>query len=224
VLESLLILYLCKPAEEAQHLYTKAQVMAEEKELEPMARKISDEHDFLIGQLDLWRKFTTKLPSILEIFELTRIEDMLSQMLRKGVVLPSEVVKEDEKPVIISIFTESGEIVFSEKLFDDLEEDILERILPQMKTQLEGEAVNETASRGRLYDYSYILRKIDTLFFCYFFVGKSYSAIHKLEKFSRILNESGNIWERLVTFSQSGSNLNYEERNFIARSIDNIFI
>ncbi|MCG3221742.1 MAG: tetratricopeptide repeat protein, partial [Candidatus Heimdallarchaeota archaeon] len=50
-------------AEGAQHLYTKAQVMAEEKELEPMARKISDEHDFLIGQLDLWKKFTTKLPS-----------------------------------------------------------------------------------------------------------------------------------------------------------------
>jgi tetratricopeptide (TPR) repeat protein len=182
-------------AEGAQHLYTEAQAMAEEKELELMARKISDEHDFLIGQLDLWEKFTTKLPSILEIFELTRIEDMLSQMLRKGVVLPSEV-----------------------------ENDIIERILPEMKTQIEEETDYKTSRRGRLYDYSYILRKIDKLFFCYYFVGKSYPAIHKLEKFSRILNEASKIWERLVTFSQSGLSLNYEERNFIASSIDNIFI
>ncbi len=210
-------------AEGAQHLYTKAQVMAEEKELEPMARKISDEHDFLIGQLDLWKKFTTKLPSILELFELTRIEDMLSQMLRKGVVLPSEIEKEDEQPVLISIFTESGELLFSEKLFDTLEDDIIERILPEMKTQIEEETDYKTSRRGRLYDYSYILRKIDKLFFCYYFVGKSYSAIHKIEKFSRILNEASKIWERLVTFSQTGSNLNFEERNFIASSIDNIF-
>jgi len=198
--------------------------MAEEKGLEPMARKISDEHDFLISQLDLWRKFTTKLPSILEILELSRIEDVLSQMLKKGVVLPSEVEKDDEQPVLISIFTESGDLLFSEKLFDALEDEIIERILPEMKTQIDEEIDYKSARRGRLYDYSYILRKIDTLFFCYYFVGKSYPAINRLEKFSRILNESRKIWERLVTFSQTRLNLNYEERNFIASSIDNIFI
>ncbi|MCG3221741.1 MAG: hypothetical protein H7641_10210, partial [Candidatus Heimdallarchaeota archaeon] len=201
----------------------KAQAMAEDKGLEPMARKISDEHDFLIGQLDLWKKFTTKLPSILEILELTRIEDVLSQMLKKGIVLSSDVVEEDEQPVLISIFTESGELLFSERLFDTLEDDIIERILPEMKTQIEEETDYKTSRRGRLYDYSYILRKIDTLFFCYYFVGKSYSAIHKLEKFSRVLNGSSKIWKRLVNFSQSGLSLNYEERNFIARSIDRIF-
>ncbi len=211
-------------AEEAQHLYTNAQRLAEEKGLDLMARKISDEHDFLIGQLDLWKKFTTKLPSILEILELSRIEDVLSQMLKKGVVLPSEVEKDDEQPVLISIFTESGDLLFSEKLFDALEDDIIERILPEMKTQIEEEIDYKSARRGRLYDYSYILRKIDTLFFCYYFVGKSYPAINKLEKFSSILHESSTIWERLITFSQSGSTLNFEERNFIARSIDNIFI
>ncbi|MEE9411239.1 MAG: tetratricopeptide repeat protein, partial [Candidatus Heimdallarchaeota archaeon] len=211
-------------AEEAQQLYLKAQTMAEEKELEPMARKISAEHDFLIGQLDLWKKFTTKLPSIVEILELTKIEDMLSQMLKKGVVLPSEVEREDEKPVIIFIFSESGEILFSEKLLDTLEDDIIERILPELKIQIEEEKHHELISRGRLYDYSYLLKKIDTLFFCYFFVGKSFSAIHKLEKFSRTLNETSSIWERLVTFSQSGLNLNYEERRSITVFIDNIFL
>ncbi len=211
-------------AEEAQQLYLKAQTMAEEKELEPMARKISAEHDFLIGQLDLWKKFTTKLPSIVEILELTKIEDMLSQMLKKGVVLPSEVEREDEKPVIIFIFSESGEILFSEKLLDTLEDDIIERILPELKIQIEEEKHHELISRGRLYDYSYLLKKIDTLFFCYFFVGKSFSAIHKLEKFSRTLNETSSIWERLVTFSKSGLNLNYEERRSITVFIDNIFL
>lgn len=211
-------------AEEAQRLYFNAQVMAEEKGLNLMARKISDEHDFLISQLDLWRKFTTKLPSIVEILELTRIEDMLSQMLKKGVVLPAEVEKEDEKPVIIFIFTEFGEILFSEKLMDTLEDDIIERILPEMKTQIEEETNHKTARRGRLYDYSYILRRIDTLFFSYFFVGKSFAAIHKLDDFSRILNESGSIWERLVSFSKSGLNLNYEERRSITGFIDNTFL
>ncbi|MHA1552535.1 MAG: hypothetical protein ACTSQC_11385, partial [Candidatus Heimdallarchaeaceae archaeon] len=211
-------------AEEAQHLYANAQRLAEEKGLELMARKISNEHDFLIGQLDLWKKFTTKLPSILEILELSRIEDVLRKKKKKGVVLPSEVEKEDEQPVLISIFTEYGELLFSEKLFDALEDDILERILPEMKTQIEEEIDHKTARRGRMYDYSYILRKIDTLFFCYYFVGKSYSAIHKVEEFSRILNESISIWERLVTSSKSGLILNYEERNSINSFIDNIFL
>ncbi|MHA1447357.1 MAG: hypothetical protein ACTSSN_11735, partial [Candidatus Heimdallarchaeaceae archaeon] len=152
------------------------------------------------------------------------IEDMLSQMLKKGVVLPAEVEKEDEKPVIIFIFTEFGEILFSEKLMDTLEDDIIERILPEMKTQIEEEINHKTARRGRLYDYSYILRKIDTLFFSYFFVGKSFAAIHKLDDFSRILNKSGSIWERLVSFSKSGLNLNYEERRSITGFIDNTFL
>ncbi len=211
-------------AEEAQRLYINAQMMAEEKGLELMARKISNEHDFLIGQLDLWRKFTTKLPSIVEILELTRIEDMLDQMLKKGVVLPSEVEKEDEKPVIVFISTESGEILFSEKLLDTLEDDIIERILPEMKTQIEEETDSKIVKRGRLYDYSYILKKIDTLFFCYFFVGKSFSAIHKLEEFSRIINEIKSIWERLIIFSKTGLNLNYEERRTITNFIDTIFL
>ncbi|MFW9852959.1 MAG: tetratricopeptide repeat protein [Candidatus Thorarchaeota archaeon] len=209
--------------EKAQKLFMKTQIIAEEKDLELMARKISAEHDFLIGQLDLWEKFTSKLPSIVEILELTKIEDMLKQMLKRAVVLPSEVETEDEKPVIIFIFTESGEILFSEKLLDTLEDEIIEKILPEMKIQIEKEIDYNTARRGRLYDYSYILRKLDTLFFCYFFIGKSYSAIHRLEEFSRILLDSSSIWEKLVTSNQTGLSLNFEERMIITDFLDNIF-
>ena len=211
-------------AEEAQRLYVKAQSIAETKDLNHMARKISDEHDFLISQLDLWKKFTTKLPSIGEILELSRIEDMLSQMLKKGVVLPSEVETKDENPAIIFIFTESGEILFTEKLTDSVEDEIIKKILPEMKERIEEKTDSDIVKRGRIYDYSYILKKLDTLFFCYFFVGKSFSAIPKLEEFSRIINEIKSVWERLITFSKTGLNLNYEERRTITKSIDNIFL
>ncbi len=211
-------------AEEAQHLYTVAQAMAEDKDLDLMARKISDEHDFLIGQLDLWKKFITKLPSIQEILELTRIEDMLSQMLRKGVVLPSEVETEDESPAIIFIFSETGEILFSEKLADTVQDEIISTILPELKERITGESEFEIVKRGRLYDYAYILKKLDTLFFSYFFVGKSFSAIHKLEEFSGIMNETKNVWERLITSGRRGSKLDFEERRMITNYIDNIFV
>ena len=78
--------------------------------------------------------------------------------------------------------------------------------------------------RGRLYDYSYIMKEVDTLIFCYFFVGKSYQAIKKLEEFSRILNEASNLWTHLITSSKTSLSLNFEERKSITSFIDEIFL
>jgi DNA-binding PadR family transcriptional regulator len=211
-------------AEEAQLLYAKAQSIAEEKELEFMARKISAEHDFLIDQLDLWKKFTTKLPSILEILELTRIEDMLNQMLRKGVIFPSEVEQKDEEPSLIIILTESGEILFTEKITKTIEDELIARIHPEIRTRIEEELEFEIIKRGRLYDYSYIIKKADSLFFCYFFIGKSYQAIKRLDEFSKILSETSTIWNQLVTISKTDLQLNFEERRSITSFIDDIFL
>ena len=211
-------------AEKAQEYYIKAQSIAEEKDLEFMARQISAEHDFLIGQLDLWKKFTAKLPSIVEILELTRIEDMLNQMLKKGVVRPSEIIQEFEDPALIFILSESGEILFTEKIAETIGDELIARVLPEIRTRIEEESGFEIVKRGKLYDYSYIIKLADSLFFCYFFVGKSYQAIKRLEEFSSVLIETSAIWNQLLTSSKSDLTLNFEERKSITSFIDKIFL
>ncbi|NPD88991.1 MAG: hypothetical protein HGN29_09705 [Asgard group archaeon] len=82
----------------------------------------------------------------------------------------------------------------------------------------------DIVKRGKLYDYSYIMKQLDSLFFCYFFVGKSFHAIKRLDEFSNILSETSNIWNKLVTISKTDLQLNFEERRSITSFIDEIFL
>ena len=84
--------------EKARNLLIQAQVIAEEKGLEKLARKISNEHDQLLEQLDLWEELIAKDVSIAERVKVANLEELVGWMARKREI---EVDEQEEDPIMI---------------------------------------------------------------------------------------------------------------------------
>lgn len=69
--------------EKAQELLSKAQKIAEEKDLQQLLTKVSDEQVIVLEQLSRWDIFGDKKPSMSERIKLAQLEDLLNRLLYK---------------------------------------------------------------------------------------------------------------------------------------------
>ncbi|MHA1911247.1 MAG: tetratricopeptide repeat protein, partial [Candidatus Kariarchaeaceae archaeon] len=108
---------------EARSLLSQAQMIAEEKGLERLARKISSEHDHLLEQMDQWDELIAKDASIAERVKIANLEELVGWMARKREIKIEE--KEDE-PVMILLVSDSGLPIYSKHFGQERElQDIL---------------------------------------------------------------------------------------------------
>ncbi|MCK5410313.1 MAG: tetratricopeptide repeat protein, partial [Candidatus Heimdallarchaeota archaeon] len=115
--------------DEARYFISNAQQIAEERGLRRLAIIISNEYDMILDKLDQWNDFTSKLPTIAEKLELTHIEAMLKQLIKKRMIEISYAEKEEEYPIMLFILNTSGTILFTESFNVELEEQDLEQFL-----------------------------------------------------------------------------------------------
>jgi tetratricopeptide (TPR) repeat protein/predicted amidohydrolase len=71
--------------ERAQELLAQAHLLAEEKGLHELARAVAQEGDLLQSQLSKWKHIIEQRPSKREMIDLTQLDDLLEQMIRKTV-------------------------------------------------------------------------------------------------------------------------------------------
>jgi len=90
---------------EARRLLTQGQQIAEKFGLDLLARKISNDHDVLLKELNMWENLEASDISLAERIELARLNKQMGQMVRKRVVEPDEV--QEEKSVVILIIYQS---------------------------------------------------------------------------------------------------------------------
>ena len=68
---------------EARRFLTQAQRIADEHDLQNIARKISSEHDKLLGQLKLWNEFKNKRTNAAELIKLASLDETVKQLSGK---------------------------------------------------------------------------------------------------------------------------------------------
>ena len=209
--------------EEAEKLLIKAQKIAEKGNISSLAIRISNIYDSLLEHLDSWEDFTAHLPSIGEKLELTRIEEMLDELLRFQSLI-SDVKLEKEEPVLFFIMDESGKTIFAEKFDFDLQDDSMRKLMTLSKDNF-GEVSNTEnyIPRFKFHDYTVILTAVSDLLFGYVFIGNSYIPIRSMEIFvQEIKTEStlNNISKKAIT----GESFLLEERINISKIIDQIFV
>ncbi len=68
---------------QARKFLTEAQLIAEEKGLQPLARAVAHDHDILMSQLQKWESIMDQNPSKREMIDLTGLDQFLEQMVRK---------------------------------------------------------------------------------------------------------------------------------------------
>ncbi|MHA1200106.1 MAG: tetratricopeptide repeat protein [Candidatus Heimdallarchaeaceae archaeon] len=228
--------------EKAIRLLKSAQVMAEAKEFHNLARRISNNHDILLGQLEQWETFTMKLPNIAERMELTHIESVLNDMIKGKGIVYSEDIQEEEAPILVSIFTKTGSVLYIEGLEPEIDSQMMEQIwIFILKSIKEEDTRSGIIERRKFGEYSYVIKRIESLIFCYVFMGNSYGGLKKIDEFSQLVYGTMEIWEELeelskislttefdldtlLTTSTEESSLEFSISSILNQYVDNIFL
>jgi tetratricopeptide (TPR) repeat protein len=209
--------------EDAKYFLSKAQQIAEEQGLERLAIQISNEYDSILDKLDTWTDFTMNLPRIAEKLELTHIELMLNQMIKKRLIDFEDTIKEEEAPNSFFILNSSGTILFSETFDDQLEGQNLDQFLEILR-ELEKEEAHEMIQRDRFQEFTYLSKKIGSFLYCYIFVGKAYTGINKMKNFFTEIKIPSPIRDMLDASDFSGQSISLLNRMAISQTVNNIFL
>jgi hypothetical protein len=97
----------------ARHLLTQAQIIADDKGLDRLARSISHEYDTLLRQLSQWEAIEAQEASITEVNELAGVEELLTRLVRQRAAEPPEL--HPEEPVLLLVLSESGFSILTKK-------------------------------------------------------------------------------------------------------------
>jgi tetratricopeptide (TPR) repeat protein len=208
--------------DDAKHFISNAQQLAEERGLKRLAIIISNEYDLLLDKLDQWDNFTGKLPTIAEKLELTHIEQILNQMIKKRMIDTSYAVKEEEYPIMLFILDTSGTILYNENFDEQLEEQDIAQFLEVLR-EVKSEECRDIIQRNRFQEFTYLTKNIDSFLFSYVFEGKAYSSVKKMKSFLDEIKDPSPIWDILRNSEDTGQPISVLNRMALSQKINAIF-
>ncbi|MHA1912351.1 MAG: hypothetical protein ACTSYA_11730, partial [Candidatus Kariarchaeaceae archaeon] len=191
---------------DARNLLTQAQVIAEERGFERLARKISKEHDQLLEQLDQWGELISQNAAITERVKVANLEELMGWMARKREIIIDE--KEDE-PIMLLLVSESGLPIYCKKFSKtrELQDMLISGFLSSINTFVQ-EAFDAPGMIKRIMhdDYTLSFELIGPILFCYVYEGQSYSAMKKLDRLITEVHDSA-VWSTLKEVGKKGYKL-----------------
>ena len=207
----------------AKRFLTQAQQIAEKYGLNQLAIKISNEHDELLNQLSIWENLKQSNTSLADRIKFTRLGEQMENMVRKHVT--KAPVLETEQPVLLTIISKKGSMIFSNPFTADMTFDVnrIGDFLSSFNT-FSDQIFSESLDRVKFLDFTLILKEINSFIICYMFKGQSYSAQQKLLHFSNALTNQGNTIKILNSSAQSGSPLSIKEIPLIEELISESFL
>lgn len=209
--------------QEARRKLTQAQLIADEKGLHRLARKISAEYDSLLGQLDKWEKLEQKDISLTERLQETGINELTDNILKqREIKLPQS---DDEEPVQFLLIAEkSGLSVFSKsfKSLIEVEEQLLGGLLTAMRG-FSNEIFSRPLERVMMGEFILILHVSSPFLICYVFKGPSYSAMKKVLSFCNRLKDDIKMHEILTHSINLGIGLDISAHDTLGTIVEQIF-
>lgn len=210
---------------EAKHLLTQAQLIAEEKDLKRLALKISTEYDKLINQMNKWQTLMKQDVPLTERIAIADIDNLLIRMIKREEITLLE--HEIEDPVFLVILNKDGQTLFTHRF----------STLSKLDGALIGgfiAAINSFASeilkapgnieRIKYQEYNLIIKAHEKMLFTYVYKGQSYSSLNKLNNFVEIIKTTKLVWEALNEAVERPSTLNEIIETTLIKKADQIFV
>ncbi len=201
----------------ARRLFAKSQVLAEKYGLNQLAIKISNEHDKMLNQLDMWENLKESKAPLTERIELSRLNEQMKGMMRKRIVKLPKL--EAEQPVLLTVMSKEGNILLSNPFTADLTIDstYFSEFLSSCTTFCD-QILSESFDRVKFGKHTVLITAVDSLSICYMFQGQSYSARQKLIHFSEAVKKEPDIMKVL----QEAGNKNVEIKLSETSSLEEI--
>ena len=210
--------------DKARKLLTKAQKIANDRNLKLLANKISHEHDSLLEDLEEWEEIIKKNVPLQERINYSKHEFLFSKMIRSKI---GYIPKEADKPiylVILSII--DGHCLYS-RAFENIglnDGNLIAGFISAINI-FGKEAFSSSGSIDRIKhgEYLIIFQSQDDFLFGYVFKGQSYSASSKLEIFVKNLSKSVNMIKELLFSVKNYTEISNRSRLIIDQLCIQIF-
>lgn len=183
---------------EAQHLLTQAQQISEKWGYKGLAMRISSDHDKLLDQFDKWQGAYNQKISISERVDLAQIEDLVIKLIQRVNIEVPDL--DEEIPIQLIILKETGVPMVSVNFYakKQFKSELLKKLIETINSFLFGRFSEiEDIERIKYEDYTIIIRKIGSMFFCYVFKGHSYYSLMKLGRFIEKITITSPVWNTL---------------------------
>jgi len=209
----------------AQKSLTEAQIIAEEKGFKHLAKRISQEFDKTLNQMDLWEQLRENNASIIERIEVTQLDDLLGK-LKQQIIDVDELPA--EQPVMLLILKQSGQPIFHKNFIPNrinTDEALLSGFISSINAFFK-EVFETSGSIERIkhQDLTVLLKPVESILFCYVFKGQSYSAIKKLEEFILLLQvEKEETWRALLEQIETSVPLEKNNVKALEKTISDVF-
>jgi len=183
-------------------LLTQGQQIAEKFGLDLLARKISNDHDVLLKELNMWENLEASDISLAERIELARLNKQMGQMVRKRVVEPDEV--QEEKSVVILIISKGGIPIFSHSFAEgwSFQDHLFGGFLSAVNS-FSDEMFSQGLDRAIFGEYTIIVNVLTPFFICYLFKGQSFLAQQRMKHFVDTIQNDKKIWEPIKKYHQA---------------------
>ncbi|MBD3191119.1 MAG: tetratricopeptide repeat protein [Candidatus Heimdallarchaeota archaeon] len=211
-------------AQKAQELLQQALSLAKLKELDRLVEKTSNIQNLLQVKLELWEKLYHYNASLADLLELTPYEEGLKHFSRTKIKKVS--LDQNEDPILLIILDPSGTSMFSKKFLPDsqFDEQLISGFLFAINNFMqETFAGKGTIDRITYLDYTLLFKSLEPFLICYAYQGQSYSAQQSLDLFSNNLESSQDIWEALISYTETGFVPDIENLLLLENLVDNIF-
>ncbi|MHA2471946.1 MAG: hypothetical protein ACXAES_01795 [Promethearchaeota archaeon] len=203
---------------EARNSLAQAQNIAEKYGLQLLARKISDEHDQLLGKSDVWEELKRKKIPLSE-----RLNDKINLLLEKRIVTAPELI--GELPVLLLIIAEGGIPVLSHSFSQEaiFEDDTISSFLSAFNSFSE-ELFSMGLDRAKFGEFTIVMDSINSFSVCYLFKGQSYLAKQKILQFAHRIQNTTSIWQVFTNFHKIQQTITLKENPIIESLITEVFI
>ncbi|MHA2284130.1 MAG: tetratricopeptide repeat protein [Promethearchaeota archaeon] len=208
---------------EARRLLTQGQKIAEGFGLKLLAIKISNEHDELLKQLNMWENFKESPSSLKERIEFARLSEQMNDMVRKRVVEPSEI--QQEESVVILIISEGGNPIFSQSFVEgwSFQDHLFGGFLSAVNS-FSDEMFSQGLDRAIFGEYTIIMNVVSPFILCYLFKGQSFLAQQRMKFFIDTIQNDKEIWETIEKYYQANQFVHVKDIPSLDLLVNEIFI
>jgi len=209
--------------EEARRLLAKGQKIAERYGLKLLAIKISNEHDELLKQLEMWENLKESPSSLKERMEFARLNEQMNDMVRKRVVEPSEI--QEEESVVILIISEGGNPIFSQSFVEgwSFQDHLFGGFLSAVNS-FSDEMFSQGLDRAIFGEYTIIMNVVSPFIVCYLFKGPSFLAQQRMKHFIDTIQNDKKIWETIKKYYQANRFIQVKDISSLDLLVKEIFI
>ena len=207
----------------AQQFLTQAQQIAQQKNLQLLAMKISAEHDELLNQFDLWESLIQRQNqiSMAERIKFAKLDGPIGSMVRKRET--KQQILMPEKPLFLTIMTQGGVPLIKLPFLDNwADNDIFSGFISTFNV-FSTTIFSKSVDRVKMGEYKILFKSLEPFIVCYVIQGQSYLAQQKLTRFSDRVRTTHEIWDRLQNSIKTGETLKGNRIPHLQTLINEIF-